>query len=104
VAGERELEPAAERRAVDGGDDGLRARLDPGEEIGEARLAGGWPNSERSAPAGKVRPAAMMTMASTASSAAARSRKVASAARTGWESALTGGLSMVRSATRSSTL
>jgi hypothetical protein len=37
VAGERQFEPAAERGAVDRGEDRLRSRLDLGEEVGQPR-------------------------------------------------------------------
>ena len=61
----------------------------------------GLPNSEMSAPAKKVRPAQAMTSAFARSSAAPTAIASASPARTGWASALTGGLSAVTTSTSS---
>ena len=71
MAHQRHFETAAERRAVDGGDDRLRAAFEGVLEFGKVAPFGGLPNSEISAPAMKVRPAQITTMALTAGSAAA---------------------------------
>ena len=64
VAGQRDLEPAAEGGAVDRGHHGLGAALDGSEHLVEDRAPrGGLPNSVMSAPAMKVRPSQTMTMA-----------------------------------------
>ena len=60
---------------------------------------GGLPNSRMSAPAMKVRPAPMMTMASTAESATPWAMASRRPWRTPWESALTGGLFTVMTPT-----
>ena len=62
----------------------------------------GLPNSVMSAPAKKVRPAQVMTIACTVSSARAAASAVVSPSRTAWLSALTGGLSLVMTAMPSS--
>ena len=59
----------------------------------------GLPNSVMSAPATKVRPAQISTIAFAASSAMAALTPAWMPARSAWLSALTGGLSMVRTAT-----
>ena len=65
---------------------------------------GGLPNSLMSAPAMKVRPAHASTIALTAGSATAAATPAASPSRTSADSALTGGESMVSTATSPSTL
>ena len=100
VAGQGDLEPAAERGAVDGRDHRLRARSRSRRAPrGAAARGGGLPNSVMSAPAMKVRPAPMMTTACAAASATACARPSSSPWRTSRLSALTGGLSTVRTAT-----
>ena len=59
----------------------------------------GLPNSLMSAPAMKVRPAQTMTIAFTLASARARDSASTRALRIAWLSALTGGLSIVMTAT-----
>ena len=71
MAAERDLEPAAERRAVDRRDDRLRAILDRVDDLGSHGDCGGLPNSVMSAPAKKVWPSQAMTTAFTLSSASA---------------------------------
>ena len=92
VAGQRHFEAAAERRAVDRGDDRLGAALDRGLNVEQRwRPCGGLPNSEMSAPAMKVRPSQISTMALTAGSAAACAMPSLRPSRTLADSALTGG-------------
>ena len=62
---ERHFQSAAERGAVDCGDHRLRAVLDLGQHFAEAGGFGGLPNSVMSAPAMKVRPAQVSTIALT---------------------------------------
>ena len=70
VAGQRDLEPAAERGAVDRGHDRLLALLDRLITAGSPGGACGLPNSRMSAPAMKVRPLQTMTPAASSGSAA----------------------------------
>ena len=92
MAGQRDLEPAAERGAVDRGDHRLGAVLDVSTTIGSIGICIGLPNSEMSAPAKKVWPWQRITTAFTASSASASSIAFTSPSRTAWPSAFTGGL------------
>ena len=62
------------------------------------RPLGALPNSEMSAPAMKVRPAQMSTIAFAAGSAAASAMRAAMLSRRAAESAFTGGLFTVRTA------
>ena len=106
VAAERELEAAAHRRAADRRDDRLRAALDRPRSrvrsVGSA-IDFGVSNSRMSAPAENILPAPVRTMASTASSAFARSTAATIAVRSAWPRPFTGGLSSVTTATPSRT-
>ena len=62
VACQRDLEAAAERGAVNGGNDRLRRILHRGQHFGRPGGFGGLPNSVMSAPAMKVRPPQVSTM------------------------------------------
>ena len=104
MASKRELEPAAERRSMQRGNDRLCHPFeDGGDVVDRAASARGLPNSLMSAPATNVRPAQAITAASTAPSASIPFSASRRPARTAWESALTGGLSIVTTATPSST-
>ena len=61
VAAQRQLEAAAQRRAVQRRDHGLAAVLDGADHGGSGGSASGWPNSRRSEPAMKVLPAPIST-------------------------------------------
>ena len=63
MAAERDLEAAAERGAVNRGDDRLRRVLHRDQHFGRPGGFGGLPNSVMSAPAMKVRPAQVSTIA-----------------------------------------
>ena len=83
VGAQRHLEPAAERRAVDGGDHRLGRALHHRlhvEQAGPLRVAP--PNSVMSAPAMNVRPSQIRTMAVAAGSAIAASKPSNSPSRT----------------------
>ncbi len=102
VAGERDLETAAERGTMDGGNDRFRAssrsRCDDFMQVGRF---GGLPNSVMSAPAMKVRPAQASTIAFTSGSAMARFMQSRMPPRTAALSAFTGGLVTVTMPTTS---
>ena len=92
VGAERDLEPAAERRAVDRRDHRLGAILDRVDHLGSHGMTGGLPNSVMSAPAKKVWPSQRMTTALIASSPSASSIAATRPCRTAAPSAFTGGL------------
>jgi hypothetical protein len=82
MAAERDLEPAAERGAVDRRDHRLGAILDRVDHLGSHGITGGLPNSVMSAPAKKVWPSQRITTALIASSASASSIAATSPWRT----------------------
>ena len=99
VTAQRDLQAAAERSAVDRGDDRLRASSRSCRTT-SCRLGacGGLPNSVMSAPAMKVRPSQISTTALTAASAIACCMPLTMPSRTCCDSAFTGGELRVRTA------
>jgi hypothetical protein len=87
------------RQAVFGGRDGDGAFSMVSSATGRWGGAGGLPNSEMSAPAMKVRPSQMMTIALTAPFASCASTPRFRPSRTGCERAFTGGEFIVTTAT-----
>jgi hypothetical protein len=102
MAAKRQLEAAAHRNAVDRRDDRLARPLDRIRitvcSDGSASAFGEL-NSRMSAPPEKALPAPVMTIALTAASACARRRPSTIPVRSAWPRPLTGGLSMVITAT-----
>src|SRR5262249_51006685 len=106
VAGKGDLEAAAERCAEQGRDDFWLASMRPSTSTSPGGC-GGLSSSVMSAPAMKVRPAAVSTIARMLASSRARVKASLSPARTACLRALTGGLSTTMTATtpgRSSTM
>ena len=101
MAGQRDLETAAERGAVDRGDDRLGLFSIAVSTSCRPGGFGGLPNSVMSAPAMKVRPAQVSTIAFTSGSAMALLMQSKMPPRTAALSAFTGGLLTVTMATTS---
>ena len=104
VAGEREFEAAAERLPVDGGHDGFRRRLDAGEEVGEDRVGRGTAEFGEIGARGEGAAGGADDDGVDRGVGGGAVETLGKARADGMESAFTGGLSMVRSATRSATL